>query len=505
VQKKSFEPATIFLFLILFTILISFVGNLFNWQATYDKINLITGSKESVLVTIENLLSIQGLQYLISSATKNFATFAPLVSVIVGFIGIGIIEKSGLFHAVFGRLKEAPLRTITFFIILFSVISSLFNEVGYVIIMPLAALIFLLVGRNPIAGIIASFMGITGGSSINLFVSALDFNLSTYTDYAAKIIDSSYSVSANSNWYLIILATILIATAATVITETWVIPRLGEYKMLEELEVNNEVLVNRGLKYSLMATTLFLILIVYLIVPNIPGSGLLLDKSEKLYLNQLFGYNSYFNQGITFIASSFLVIAGLFYGIGAKTIKNDKDFFAAANNSMKDISRILVLMFFVAQFLSIFKKSNIGMLINIQLVNLIGELKFTGIALVFLIFIFAAIGNLFITSTTIKWSIFAPVVIPLAMISNITPEYTQAIFRAGDSVTKGLTPLLAYFVIFIALVQKYNIKALKETSFSKTIKMIIPYNIAFFAVWIIILVSWYFIGLPIGPNVYPNL
>jgi len=164
---------------------------------------------------------------LISEAAKNFASFAQLASIIIAFIGIGVIEKSGLFHAVFGRLKEAPVRTITFVIILLSVLSSLLNEVGYVLIMPLAALIYLLIGRNPIAGIIASFMGVTGGASINLFVSALDFNLSTYTDYAAKLIDTTYNVSANSKWYLIILATILITTVSTFFIEWWVIPGIG--------------------------------------------------------------------------------------------------------------------------------------------------------------------------------------------------------------------------------------------------------------------------------------
>lgn len=503
-RKHLLEPISIFLILIVVTIIASFIGYLLNWQVSYEKINLITGAKEIQTILIENLLSIEGLRYLIANAAKNFATFAPLVSVIIAFMGIGLIEKSGLFHALFGKLKEAPLRTITFVTILLSVVSSLFNEVGYVLIMPLAALIFLLIGRNPISGIVASFAGITGGSSINLFISALDINLSDYTNAAAKIIDTTYVVNPNSNWYLIILATILITIAATFITEWWVIPRMGEYKMIEELTVEEKVDVNRGLKFSLIASVVYVLLILYMILP-LPGGGFLLDMNEKQYLNQLLGYNSYFMQGITFILSMLLIIAGLFYGIGAKTIKNDRDFVAATNNAMKDISKILVLMFFVSQFISIFKKSNIGALIVAGLTNFIGDLNISGILLVIILFFVTAISNFFITSTTSKWSIMAPVFIPLSMISTISPEFTQAVFRAGDSVTNGLTPLLAYFVVFIALIQKYNDSALKETSFTKSLKMIIPYSVAYTFVWLTILIAWYFIGLPIGPGVYPNL
>lgn len=503
-KKHLLEPVSIFLILIVVTILASFVGYLLNWQVSYEKINLINGTKEIQTILIENLLSIEGVQYLISSAAKNFATFAPLVSIIIAFMGIGLIEKSGLLYSLFGRLREAPLRTITFVIILLSVISSLFNEAGYVILMPLAALIFLLVGRNPIAGIVASFAGITGGASINLFISSLDINLSDYTDAAAKIIDSTYNVNPNSNWYLIILATFLITIAATYITEWWVIPRFGEYKTIEELVVEENDDMNRGLKFSLIATVIYVLIILFMILP-LPGGGFLLDLNEKQYLNQLLGYNSYFMIGSTFILSLLLIIAGLFYGIGARTIKSDRDFVAATNNAMKDISKILVLMFFVSQFISLFKKSNIGTLIVGGITNYIGNMNITGIALLIILFFTTAISNLFITSTTSKWSILAPVFIPLSMMSTISPEFAQAVFRAGDSVTNGLTPLLAYFVVFIALIQKYNDIALKETSFTKSLKMIVPYSIAYTIVWLAILISWYFIGLPIGPGVYPNL
>lgn len=505
-NRRSFEPVTIFLILILITIAVSYIGYLLNWQGTYERLNLITGASETTSVMVENLFSVDGLQFLIANATRNFASFAPLVSIIIAFMGIGIIEKSGLFHALFGRLKEAPLRTITFVVILLSVIFSVFNDVGFVLVMPLAALVFLLVGRNPIAGIIASFAGVTGGASINLFISSLDFNLSDYTNAAAQLIDPAYVVNPNSNWYLIILATILITIAATIITEKFVIPRLGEYKKVEEIELDDEPKIGRGLIFSGIASTIYLGLIVYMIVPiQRIGGGVLLDRNEEMFLNQLLGYNSFFSQGITFILAFLLIIAGLFYGIGAKTIRNDKQFVTATNSAMKDISRILVLMFFVAQFIALYRKSNIGTLINVNIVNLIESLNFSGLALVILIFLAAAIGNLFLTSTTATWSIMAPVVVPVAMMDSITPEFTQAIFRAGDSVTNGLTPLLVYFVVYIALIQKYNLAALKETSYIKSLKMIIPYTLAFTFVWLVILISWYYIGLPIGPGVFPNI
>jgi len=501
----SFEPVTVFILLTLVTIIISGIGTLLNWQGTYETINLANGARESVVVTVQNMFSISGIQYIISNSVTNFASFAPLATLIIAFMGIGVIEKSGLFHTLFGKVKEAPVKMITFIIILLSILSSLFGDVGFVILMPIAALIFMLIGRNPVAGLIASFAGITGGAGANLIVSSIDMNLATFTGAAAELIDQSYIVSADSNWFFIITATLLLSIVGTFITEKWIVPRLGEYKaydVIEDLEEKN-VNTKKGLIYAGISALAFLLLIGYLVTPFLPGGGILLNMEETGYINQLLGYNTYFSQGIPFIFALLLLIPGLFYGIGSGTIRSDKDFFRATNSAMKDISKILILMFFVAQFIAVFKKTEIGTLINVALVNMIEASQFQGIALILLVFFVAMIGNLFITSTVTKWMMFAPVVVPLAMLSNITPEYMQAVFRAGDSITNGITPLLAYFVVFIALVSKYNSLAKKPVTYMKAIRMIYPYALSFGIVWLILLLAWYIIGLPIGPNIYP--
>jgi len=505
-KRFSLEPVTVFLLLTLLTIIISGIGHLLDWQATYTTINMATGATETVLVTVENLFSVNGIRYIISNSVSNFASFAPLATLIIAFMGVGVLEKSGLFHRLFGNIKEAPVKLITFFIILLSILSSIFGDVGFVLLMPLSALIFMLIGRNPVAGVIASFAGITGGAGANLFISSLDMNLATFTDLAAKLIDPAYVVNANSNWFFIITATLLLSLVGTFITEKWIVPRLGEYKVYDIIEdLNEQKVINekRGLIFAGISTVIFLSLIIYLIIPGLPGSGILLNSGEENYLDQLLGFNSYFSQGIPFIFSLLLLIPGLFYGIGSGTISSDKDFTNAINSAMKDISKILILMFFVAQFIAVFKQTNIGLLINVALVNFIEATEFQGLALVLLVFFVAMLGNLFITSTTTKWMIMAPVIVPLGMMSNITPEYMQAVFRAGDSITNGVTPLLAYFVVFIALVNKYNSLAKKPVTYMKAIKMIYPYAISFGLIWLILLIAWFIIGLPIGPNVYP--
>ena len=383
-KRFALEPVTVFILLTALTIIISGIGHLLNWQATYTSINIATGATETVLVTVENLFSVSGLRYIISNAVPNFSSFAPLATLIIAFMGIGVIEKSGLFHTLFGNIKEAPVKLITFIIILLSILSSLFGEIGFVLLMPLSALIFMLIGRNPVAGVIASFAGITGGAGANLFVSSLDMNLAVFTDLAAKLIDPAYTVNANSNWFFIITATLLLSIVGTFITEKWIVPRLGEYKVydiIEDLNEKREINEKRGLFFAGISTLIFLGFILYLIIPlGFPGSGILLNPGETNYLDQLLGFNSYFNQGIPFIFALLLLIPGLFYGIGSGTIRNDKDFSGAINSAMKDISKILILMFFVAQFIAVFKETNIGTLINVALVNLIEATQFQGLA-----------------------------------------------------------------------------------------------------------------------------
>lgn len=338
----------------------------------------------------------------------------------------------------------------------------------------------------------------------------------------ARLIDSTFHVSLTANLFFIIVASFLLSLVGTIIVEKVIVPRMGRYKdkkdfsKTEELEIidveleeqtkiEEEKYEKTGLRYALIAGIFVVITFIYMIIPNLPGSGMLLDMNEQTYLNQLFGVNSYFQDGFTYMMALFFLIMGVAYGIGAKTIKSDKDIINGSASCMKHIGHLMILIFFASQFIAVFKKTNIGTIITAWGANLIHDLSFSGIPLILVILLVIGISNLFITTPTLKWSILSPVVVPALMQSNISPQFAQIILRAGDSMTNGITPLLAYFVIFIGYLNIYNLNPKKPITMKKAIGMIMPYCLIMVVFWILLILGWYLIGLPIGPGVYPTI
>ena len=240
-------------------------------------------------------------------------------------------------------------------------------------------------------------------------------------------------------------------------------------------------------------------------IPNLPYSGMLLDMNENTYLNEVFGDNSYFKNSFTYIVSLFFCVTGIAYGIGAHTIKSDNKLIEKVSENFSKIGSIFILMFVAAQFIAIFKRTNIGIIITTWLANLIRIFDFSGIPLIIITVLFIAIANIFLTGTATKWMIFAPVVVPLFMQSNISPQFAQIVMRAGDSMTKGFTPLLAAFSIYIGYLNIYNLNKRKPYTISKSLKLLTPYFLLISLTWVLLIVGWYIIGLPIGPGVAPIL
>ena len=273
----------------------------------------------------------------------------------------------------------------------------------------------------------------------------------------------------------------------------------------EQQLIEKERNEKRGLRYALVVSILFLLFFIYALIPNLPWSGLLLDMKEKIYLNQLFGDNSYFQDGFTFIVSMLFVVAGIAYGIGSKTIHNGKEIIDAASKKFNNIGSIFILMFAVSQFIAVYRKTNIGMVVTAWLANLLEKMSLSGIPLIVVALLFIALSGLLLTSPASKWMIFSPVIVPLFMQSNISPQFAQLVMRAGDSMTKGYTPLLASFVIYIGYLNIYNLKKNKPYTIRESLKMISPYLLLICATWIVLVVLWYIVGLPIGPGVSPTI
>ena len=520
-KKFRFHPTTTFLLLTIFVVVLSWILAKMNIQSSYSVVNPNTMELETQIVKVNNLLSANGVKLIFGNAATNLASFSAFINLIVALIGLSVAHASGFIKA-FIRKNTLKLNNkfITFIIILLGIFSSLVNDVGYVVLIPLAALIFVANKRSPLLGIATAFCGVSFGHSISLFAGSLDVNLVQQTELAARLIDSTYHVPLLSNIFIMIASSIILAVVGTVAIETLVVKKIGKYRNAEELENTMEIsdLVSlddkekiemeysnkKGLRYAYIVGIVMIIIYAYMIIPGLPHSGLLLDMDEYAYVNQLFGENSYFQSGFTFLVSIWFLVVGIAYALGAKTLKNDKELIEKISVFFKDIGGLVVTIFFFVQFISVFRKTNIGVIISCWGADLINNLSFNGILLIILTLFVIAFSGIFLTSVVSKWTIFSPVVVPLMMQSNISPEFAQFVLRAADSMSKGITPFLGYFVIYLGYLNIYN-NDKEPITISKALSFVTPYFGFAMIAWVVIVLGWYLIGLPLGPVSMPTL
>ena len=501
-KKIRLHPALVFLILTLAVMIFSVIGNLLNLEASYFVVNESTGDLTSQVVTINNLFNRTGLQYLISSMLDNFISFAPLGNLIIGLLGVGVGYKSGYLNSLFKVIGEkVPRRFITFVIVLLGIIFSMFYEVGYVILIPLAAIMFMNLGRHPSAGICAAYSGITFGYGANFIINRLDSILLAYSNKAAMVLDSSYKINIYGNIIFTVISTILLSYVGMMITERFIIPKLGKYSFdAEEPSQEGEVSKKerKGLIISLLATFVVILILGYCIIKGLPFSGLLLDLKQSRYVDMLFGEGSYFYKGSVVIFSFLLIFSSLIYGIRTKSIDDNRDLVDGMSYYLKDVASILVLIFFASQFVLIFKETNIGLFIVASLSELLNGLELSGLSLVIITFLVVAVCSFFVLFSSTKWAMLSPTIVPMFMQASMSPEFAGAVFRAADSSMKGLTPLFSYFVILIGFLHIYNKRKNDVITITDAMSLMVPYTIAFTIVWFIIMLAFYIIGIPIG-------
>lgn len=500
-ERITLNPVMTFLILILITIILSGFLNLIGFEATYNKIDVATGEYTVTSESVESLLSLSGIKYIFTSTVSNFTAFTPLSMLIIVLIGIGIMEKSGFIKTTFTILtKYCKKYTITFWLVLISILLSIAGDIGYVVMIPLAALMFNYGRRNPLLGIVAVYAGLTCGSGVSLLLTSIDSEMMRYTLANATNIDSSYTLGTTIFIFIMAVAVVLIAAIITIITEKISVNSVEKYEYKEEKkEVRIGKREYRGLIFSIAAGALYVLIFIYNIIPGLPFSGNLLDYTQEFYIDKLFSYNSFFSNGFVFIVTIFFVILGLFYGIGAKTIKNNNDFCEDLTHSLDGTGRTLILILLGSILINIFKKSNIGTVITISLSNIIGSFSLSGIALIIVLFLITEISSLFLTGSVSKWAIISTTAVPAFMNNSLSPEFAQVIMRFGECATIGLTPLLAYFTIYIAYLEKYNQND-NPISLFRTLKYQVIYGLIVGAALLLLTIGWYLIGIPIGIN-----
>ena len=460
-ERITLDPIMTLLVLIVLTIVVSGFLSLLGIQVTYNSItDSVTFNYTQSLVSVESLFSLSGLKYIFTTTVSNFVSFKPLSSLIIILIGIGVMEKSGFLKTVITLLtKKAKKTTVTFVLVLICVLSSIMGDLPFVVFIPLSALIFIYGHRNPYIGIIASYAALSAGSGISLFLTSTDSALMDYTLLGAHVMDSSYTLGTTAFGLIMLVAVILVSIAITLVTENFIAPKLPKYEFPEE-EMESEFTLSkrqlRGLVIAGFAGLVYLLFFIYCIIPGLPLSGALLDYSQEFYIDKLFSVDSFFSTGFVFVVTMFFVILGLFYGIGAKTIRNNKDLCDDLGHSLDGIGKTLVIIFFASTFISIFKTTNIGEVITAALANILTIDGLGAFPLIVILFVISAIATLFLPGSTFKWAIMAGIAVPAFMNIGLSPEFAQVIFRFGESVTMGLTPLATYFVIYLAYLEKYN-------------------------------------------------
>ncbi|MDD2208198.1 MAG: AbgT family transporter [Bacilli bacterium] len=497
------HPIMTFIVLIIGTIVLSGILSLFDVSSTYNKVTA-SGNYESILVSVESLFNISGLKYIFSNTVSNFAAFTPLSMLLITLIGVGIMDKSGFLDSFFYILtKRVSKRVVTFSLALICIFSSIIGDLSFIALIPLAALLFKYGKRNPKAGIICAFASITCGIGINVFINSVDSSLLSYTTISAGMLSVGYTINTYYSILIMFIMAISLALIITSVTEKIIVPKVGHYNFEDQEEDYLTKREKKGLIISGFSGLIYILIFVYSIIPGLPLSGKLLDHSQTLYIDKLFGYNSFFNQGFVFVIIFLFIILGLSYGIVTKSIKNHRDMCNHFSHSLDGVGRVIVLIFMASMLIFVFKKTNIGLVIVSSLANLINTSGFTGIPLIILTLLVSAISTLLVPGSLNKWVVLSGVVVPVFMNAGMSPEFAGIIFRAGECLTYGLTPLMAYFIIYIAFMELYSQD--EHDTVIGNIKYILPYAGYTALLWILILISIYIIGLPLGIHSFPTL
>lgn len=480
------HPATLFAILAITVVLLSWVASQFDLSVQHP-----TSGKD---ITPVNLMSVEGLQRILGSLVTNFTSFAPLGTVLVSLIGIGVAEHSGLIGAALRKLVlTAPRFLLTPVMVFAGVMSNMASEIGYVLLVPLAGMVFMAAGRHPILGMAAAFAGVSGGYSANLLLGTIDPLLAGLSQEAARIVDPAYTVSPAANWFFMIVSTFLVTGLGWWVTERFVATRFPNAPQTEGSQQDQieqmSAAEKRGLTFATIAS---LALTGLLLWGTVPDNGFLRLAGEADLLKSL----KPFLDGIVAIIFLYGLVAGVAYGVGAGTIRNDSDVINGMGKSMSTLGVYLVLTFFAAQFVAFFNWTQLGLIFAVKGADLLIQLQLPGIVLFAGFIVLTATANLFMGSASAKWALMAPVFVPMFMLLGYSPELTQVGYRIGDSVTNIISPMMSYFALIIAFLQRYEPKA----GIGTVIAVMLPYSIAFLIGWTVLFMIWMWLGLPIGPG-----
>lgn len=492
--NKLPDPVFIFFSLILFLIVVSVLMSLLGVSAQHP--SQVDANGNPVVIHATSLLSSDNIRRLLVDMPATFAGFYPLGFVLLVMLGAGVAERTGLFAtAMSAAVKLAPAAWLTPVVAFVAMMGNLAADAAYVVLIPLAGVLFAAAGRHPIAGIAAAFAGVSGGFSANLMPGQLDALLFGVTQAAAQTIDPGWTANIAGNWYFIAAMLVFFLPVIWYLTDKVIEPRLAPLSGQPTSTTAGVVRTTdaasaeerRGLARAGWAS--LTVALVWFLLCIIPGTPLINEEGGAGRLQPF--YQS--------LVSAFFILflaAGWAYGSATGSVKTHRDIVRMMSESMADLSYYLVLAFAAAHFVAMFNWSNLGLIFAVKGAGVISGTELPMAVLMVLVVLMTTLINLFIGSASAKWALLAPVLVPMLMLLGVSPEMTTAAYRAGDGATNIITPLMPYFPLILTFCQRWQ----KDFGIGSLAATMIPYSIWLLVVGTLMVIVWVVLGLPLGPG-----
>jgi aminobenzoyl-glutamate transport protein len=476
------HPLTLFVFIIIIILLLSLILG----ALEVSVINPVNQQEVKVI----NLLNGAGLARMLADFAKNVNNFPPFVLVMTIMFGVGLAESTGFAETLMKvSVLKAPAKLIVPILLFLGINSNVTGDAGFVLMPIVCSMVFMALGKHPIAGMALGYAAVAGGFSANIMIGTTDLLIIGFTQPAAEMIDPNYMTNPAMNFYFIAASAIFLVPVGAFINYKFVEPRLGKY--LGEIEEMKPITAEqkRGLRWAGVSFLASLVLFLLLIIPK----GAPLRSPQD---GQILSMTAPFMSGIVPIITIAFFVPSVFYGFGCGILKNDKDVCTHIGKAMAGMGGYVAFCIVAAQMIAYFSWSNLGPVTAISGANFLSKINLTGIPLFILFIILASLINLLISSNSAKWAILAPVFIPMFMLLGYDPALTQVAYRIGDSVTNAITPMMAYFALLVGLAQKYD----KNAGMGSLMSALLPYSVGFLISWTIFFIIWFLLGLPIGPG-----
>ncbi|WP_275425701.1 AbgT family transporter [Arthrobacter alpinus] len=445
-----------------------------------------------------SLLSADGVQVFFSSFVDNFAAFSVVAVVLIAMGGVGVAEHAGLMAALIRKIVNvAPRWSLAFILIFVGVISSVASDAGYLILIPLSAAAFLSVGRHPLAGMAAAFAGVGAIFGVNLLITPTDSMMTEITNEALGNIGAQ-PLAVTANFYFGIVCSVVLALVAVLVTVRIVEPRLGKYEMSDPLAAGAEGDIDaaaetRGLRFALWS---FVVVVVGVLAISLPPGAPLRDTET----GELIGATPFMASLIFTISLAFL-ICGIFYGIGAKTLRGGDEVVGAISKTFASLGGLLVMFLMIAQFIALFNWTNLPTIAAVEAAQLLERASIPAVLLLIAFILVIFLLDIILPGLVPKWAIFAPIFLPIFASLDVAPQTLLAAYRVGDSPMNVLTPLMVYMPFIVTIAQRYK----KDAGIGTVIALMIPYALWILVAWIGIFAAWFLLGIPWGPGAPVNL